>query len=163
MVKHSYKVHAWGAFSAKGSVGFLLFTGIMDDAFYREILVENLFDNTNTVMGRHWVFQQDNDSKYKARETMEFLTQRCPAILEWPSNNPDLNPIENLWSILKVRVEKQVNKLVMKKNPVTIDGFLELILKEWEGIDKKIYVNLVNSMLTRLERVIEGDGNKIPY
>ena len=163
MVKHSYKVHAWGAFSAKGSVGFLLFTGIMDGAFYREILVENLFDNANTVMGRRWVFQQDNDPKHKARETMELLTQRCPAILEWPSNSPDLNPIENLWSILKVRVEKQVNKLVMKKNPVTIDGFLEIILKEWEGIDKKIYVNLVNSMSTRLERVIEGDGNKIPY
>ena len=82
MVKHSYKVHAWGAFSAKGSVGFLLFTGIMDGAFYREILVENLFDNANTVMGRRWVFQQDNDPKHKARETMELLTQRCPAILE---------------------------------------------------------------------------------
>jgi transposase len=52
MVKHSYKVHAWDAFSAKGSIGFLLFTGIMDGAFYHKILVENLFDNANTVMGR---------------------------------------------------------------------------------------------------------------
>ena len=163
MVKHSYKVHAWSAFSAKGSVSFLLFTGIMDGAFYHEILVENLFDNANTVMGRRWVFQQDNDPKYKARETMELLTQRCSAILEWSFNSSDLNPIKNLWSILKVKVEKQVNKLVMKKNPVTIDSFLEIILKEWEGIDKKIYVNLVNSMLMRLERVIESDGNKILY
>src|SRR6266498_4080929 len=135
----------------------------MDGAFYREILVENLFDNANTVMGRRFVFQQDNDPKHKVRKIIELLTQRYPAILEWSFNSSDLNPIKNLWSILKVRVEKQVNKLVMKKNPVTIDGFLELILKEWEGIDKKIYVNLVNSMLTRLERVIEGDGNKILY
>jgi transposase len=52
MVKHPYKVHAWGAFSKKGSIGFLLFTGIMDGAFYREILVENLFDNAKTVMGK---------------------------------------------------------------------------------------------------------------
>jgi hypothetical protein len=46
---------------------------------------------------------------------------------------------------------------------VTVDNFIEIILKEWEGIDCKIYVNLVNSMLTRLKGVIEGNGNKIPY
>ena len=57
MVKHSYKVYAWGAFSAKGSIGLLLFTSIIDGAFYREILNENLFDNAYTVIGRCWIFQ----------------------------------------------------------------------------------------------------------
>ena len=52
MIKHLYKVHAWNAFSIKGSIGFLLFTGIMDGAFYHEILVENLFDNAKIVMER---------------------------------------------------------------------------------------------------------------
>jgi len=94
---------------------------------------------------------------------MDLLVQKCPKLLDWPSNNPDLNPIKNLWSILKSRVEKQVNKLVGKKNSVTVDSFLEIILKEWEEIDHKIYINLVNSMPERLERVIEGNGNKIPY
>jgi len=163
MVKHSYKVHAWGAFSAKGSIGLLLFTGIMDGAFYHKILNENLFDNANTVMGRRWIFQQDNDPKYKARETMDLLAQKCPRILEWPSNSPNLNLIENLWSILKGKVEKQVNNLVNKKKSVSVDSFLEIILKEWEGIDRKVYVNLVNSMPARLEQVIEGNGNKIQY
>jgi hypothetical protein len=96
MVKHPYKVHAWGAFSAKGPIALFLFTGIMDGAFYCEILTENLFDNANTVMGRCWIFMQDNDPKHKARETMNLLEQNCPKILDWPSNSPDLNPIENL-------------------------------------------------------------------
>ena len=73
MVKHPYKVHAWGAFSAKGPIGFLLFTGIMDGNFYREILIENLFENANTIMGRRWIFQQDNDLKHTARETKNFF------------------------------------------------------------------------------------------
>ena len=135
----------------------------MDGAFYHEILNENLFDNAYTVMGRRWIFQQDNDPKYRAKEIIDLLVQKCPKLLDWLSNSPDLNPIENLWSILKSKVEKQVNKLVGKKNSVTVDSFLEIILKEWEEIDHKIYVNLVNSMPERLEWVIEGNGNKIPY
>src|ERR1043166_3030484 len=96
MVKHPYKVHVWGAFSAKGPIGILIFTCIMDGAFYREILNENLFKNANNVMGRRWIFQQDNDPKHRAKETMKLLAQKCPGILDWPSNSPDLNPIENL-------------------------------------------------------------------
>src|SRR6266511_670371 len=163
MVKHLYKVHAWGAFSAKGSVGFLLFTGIMDGAFYREILNENLFENAKYVMGRRWVFQQDNDPKHTARETKKLLSEKCPSLLDWPSNSPDLNPIENLWSILKRRVEKEVNKLVVEKKSITVDIFIDVIKKEWEEIEPEILLNLVRSMPKRLEQIIEGNGNKLSY
>ena len=44
-----------------------------------------------------------------------------------------------------------------------MDGFIEIISKEWEGIDRKTYVKLVDSMPARLEMVIGGNGNKIPY
>ena len=49
MVKHPYNVHAWGAFSVKGPVGFFLFTDIMGGT----ILTENLFDNANVIMGNN--------------------------------------------------------------------------------------------------------------
>ncbi|PKY46202.1 hypothetical protein RhiirA4_461022 [Rhizophagus irregularis] len=51
------------------------------------------------------VLLQDNDPKQKAKETMDLFAQKCPKLLDWPFN-PDLNLIENLWSIL----EKEVNK-----------------------------------------------------
>jgi len=56
IIKHSYKVHIWDAFSAKGLIGFFLFIRIIDGCFYRKILIETLFENANSIMGRCWVF-----------------------------------------------------------------------------------------------------------
>ena len=44
-----------------------------------------------------------------------------------------------------------------------MDIFCEIIQKEWEGLELEIFVNLIRSMPSRLEQVIENNGNKIHY
>ncbi|CAJ0938490.1 unnamed protein product [Ranitomeya imitator] len=136
-VKHGGgNIMLWGCFSAKGPGRLIRVHERMNGAMYREILSANLLPSARALkMKRGWVFQHDYDPKHTARATKEWLRKKHFKVLEWPSQSPDLNHIENLWRELKVRVAKRKAK--------NITALEEIFMEEWANIPTTVCGNLV--------------------
>ncbi len=146
----------WGCFSAKGPGRLICVKERMNGAMYREILSENLLTSARALkMKRGWVFQHDNDPKHTARATKEWLRKQHFKVLEWPSQSPDLNPIENLWRELKVRVAQ--------RQPQNITAQEEICMEEWAKIPATVCENLVKTYRKRLTSVIANKGYITKY
>ncbi|KAK3545441.1 hypothetical protein QTP70_007640 [Hemibagrus guttatus] len=124
----------------------------MNGATYREILSKNLLPSARALkMKRGWVFQHDNDPKHTARVTKEWLHKKHFKVLEWPSQPPDFNPIENLWRELKIRVAQ--------RQPQNITALEEICMEEWAKLPATVCKNLVATYRKRLTSVITNKGS----
>ncbi|KAI4888571.1 hypothetical protein NFI96_004231 [Prochilodus magdalenae] len=151
-VKHGGgNIMLWGCFSAKGPGRLVRVHERMNGAMYCEILGANLLPSARAMkMKRGWVFQHDNDPKHTARATKEWLRKKHFKVLEWPSQSPDLNPIENLWRELKV--------CVARRQPQNITALEEICMEEWANIPATVCANLVKTYRKRLTSVIANKG-----
>ncbi|KAF7380923.1 hypothetical protein HZH66_014299 [Vespula vulgaris] len=86
----------------------------------------------------NFILQQDNDFKHTAKETKKFFTSHHIKLLDWPPQCPDLNSIENLWSILDENMDKTG---VTNKN-----NYFDALQPVWENLDLNYLYNLVRSM-----------------
>jgi transposase len=75
----------------------------------------------------------------------------------WPASSPDLNPIENLWHILRSKIRKR------KQQPRTKDALIEALKEEWANLDMGIVNDLIDSMPRRMQAVIDAKGGPTKY
>ncbi len=54
-----------------------------------------------------FIFQKDLSPAHNTKRTKSWLYDHGVGVLDWPANSPDLNPIDNLWGIVKRKIRNK--------------------------------------------------------
>ena len=152
-------VMMWGCFSGKGLGPLIKVDGKMNHGDYIQILEKHLLPLiNNNFSGKNYLFQDDNAPVHTAKNVKKWMETKKIKILEnWPSQSPDLNPIEHLWSELERRIR---NRPKPAKNMKELERALH---EEWNKITKNTLTNLIKSMPRRVEACIKNNGWPTKY
>lgn len=155
-VKHGGgNVMVWGCFSRDGVGPLHRITGIMNQEMYKNICKDIMLPHAKDKMPRGWIYQQDNDPKHTAKSVQEFFKKSKVRVLKWPSQSPDLNPIEHLWE----HVDRQMKGI----KPSNHADLFSKINEIWDSIPIDVCINLVDSMSRRCQAVLDCKGYPTKY
>ena len=56
-----------------------------------------------------YIFQEDNAPTHKANLVKRYFQEKNTIPILWPMYSPDLSPIDNCWSLLKMRLQKEIH------------------------------------------------------
>ncbi len=102
-----------------------------------------------------FIFQQDLAPAHTAKGTKSWFNDHGVTVLDWPANSPDLNPIENLWGIVKRKMRDT--------RPNNADELKATVKETWASIPPQQCHKLITSMPRRIEAVIKAKGAPTKY
>ncbi len=129
--------------------------------FYLQILKYNLTD----IWESELVFMQNNASIHRVRKSKLWFQENDIEVMKWPSYSLDLNPIENLWALLKKKAYKvypDLDSLKDKGNEAETQLF-QILQRAWTNLREEVMEGLISSMPERCAAVIIANGWHTKY
>jgi transposase len=112
-----------------------------------------------TILQPGDIFMHDGASIHTARIVKALLQEMGVDIMSWPPFSPDLNPIENLWAIMKVEIYKLYPELEFADDTEeTLGRLIKAAQEAWYTIDQNILYNLSVTIPHRVKAIIDVEG-----
>jgi hypothetical protein len=101
----------WGMISYKGAGQLHICEGMMNGNNYRHLLQTSMLPQAKAWFpSNRFIFMHDGAPCHKAKLIIDYFHQQRVTLLPWPGNSPELNPIENIWSLVKQLMSEQTIK-----------------------------------------------------
>ena len=79
--------------------------------------------------------------------------------MDWPPYSPDMNPIENMWKLLKAKIIELYPELVtMKDNDTTKWHLIRAAKEAWELLEEDLLNKLTLGMQKRIDALKAAGG-----
>ena len=152
-------IMVWGCMSNDGVGPLVLMEGSVTGKKYRDILQKHFLPLVLNRRRRRLatILQDDNAPIHRANVVKVWKERNELKCLEWPAQSPDLNPIENLWMILKRRISAR------DPPAKTVKELKAVVQEEWKTIPVDDVKNLVKFMPKRAKLVIKAKGFGTKY
>ena len=131
----------------------LIYDGRLNSSIYIDLIekyLPTIFKKFSLEQSHKILYQQDNAGPHVLYMTQEYLKKKGIIQLKRPANSPDINIIENIWSIVD-------NKL-LKLNKQNTDDLKTALQTVWTDISNDIIKKIFGSLPGRLRQVINRRG-----
>ncbi|KAG1016433.1 hypothetical protein G6F26_012531 [Rhizopus arrhizus] len=137
----------WSAITYAG-VGWMCKINVnMDKELYKEILEDEL-ERTIEYGVRKLGFERHQ----------KYIQKQSYTVLQWPAQSPDLNPTENMWSLLKRRLNDY------ETAPKGMNELYERVTKVWYDLMKpEECQKVIERMPQRIQKCVQNKGHWTDY